>query len=323
MPCDNGIPVTIDELLDAIGKGELQDPSFHNGCCISGKWWESKTTQPGQQESMTAISKILYGYLEGKSEDDAKREFPDASGFIERTYEWLGPVGEMSEVRKLLVERVLLLVDACAKTSLTREEEHNAIFGEGGLGEQMDEKIALAAGLPKIWPNYRDEYLEIRDSIQEPEKKELYRLCGALAHGLHHLSDCHHSTFRWIELWIHAIGTGKLEIPSRKQGTERERLGHLLFGYVYGLDKWLAGKPMQFVLLDLGYIDLGFDPKNEILRIYAYFGEQRIPVKEWLAASLWWVLLKNRPAGLLRHENLLNLAEEKGISLREWIDGSK
>ncbi len=39
-------------------------------------------------------------------------------------------------------------------------------------------------------------------------------------------------------------------------GIERARLSRLLFGYVLGLDKWLAGVPMQFLLLDLGYVDL-------------------------------------------------------------------
>jgi len=27
---------------------------------------------------------------------------------------------------------------------------------------------------------------------------------------------------------------------------------------------------MQFLLLDLGHLDLGFDPKSEIVRVYAY-----------------------------------------------------
>jgi hypothetical protein len=100
-------------------------------------------------------------------------------------------------------------------------------------------------------------------------------------------------------------------------------VGRLLFGYVLGLDKWLAGKPMQFVLMDLGHIDLGFDPRNEILRVYAYLGEDRTPVKTWLAASLWWSLMNNRPAGLARrHKELIELATSKEISLREWMDSS-
>jgi hypothetical protein len=71
---------------------------------------------------------------------------------------------------------------------------------------------------------------------------------------------------------------------------ERERLGRLLFGYVLGLDQWLKGTPMQFLLLDLGHVDLGFDPKNEILRVYAYLGEERTALKEWLAACLWYLM---------------------------------
>ena len=37
VPCDGGFPVTVDELLNAIGRGELSDPSFHNGCWNCGK----------------------------------------------------------------------------------------------------------------------------------------------------------------------------------------------------------------------------------------------------------------------------------------------
>ncbi len=146
-------------------------------------------------------------------------------------------------------------------------------------------------------------------------------LCCGLAHGLHTLSDCHHSTFRWIENWIHAIGTGKWDIPSRKIGTERERIGRLLFGYLLGLDKWLLDIPMQFLLLDLGHVDLGFDPKNEIVRVYAYLGDQKTPVKEWLAACLRHSLMYS-PGGLAwreQHKDLADCASQAGISVREWM----
>jgi hypothetical protein len=110
----------------------------------------------------------------------------------------------------------------------------------------------------------------------------------------------------------------------------------LLFGYVLGLDKWLIGVPMQFLLLDLGHIDLGFEVKNEILRVYAYLGEKRTPVKEWLAACLWYNLtyspmagysaglgpMAGYPVGLVQHKDLLERAEQMGISPREWMDSA-
>ena len=144
---------------------------------------------------------------------------------------------------------------------------------------------------------------------------------------MHTLSDCHHNTFRYIEGWIHGIGTGQSNIPTRKAGTERERLGRLLFGYVLGLDKWLLGVPMQFLLMDLGHVDLGFDPKNEVLRAYAYLGEERTPVKLWLAACLWHNLSyapidAAHPAGLVRHQDLLEHAAAFGVSVREWMDST-
>jgi len=199
------------------------------------------------------------------------------------------------------------------------------VFGEGGRGACLDAEISEKAGLPQIYPWWAQEFQENLEKLDDPQKRELYKTCAHIASGVYTLSDCHHNTFRIIENWIHGIGAGKSSIPTRKAGTERERMGHLLFGYVLGLDKWLVGVPMQFLLLDLGHIDLGFDPKNEILRVYAYLGQERTPVKEWLAACLWHNLTynpidKEHPAGLVRHKNLLERTKEMGVSVREWIE---
>jgi len=338
VPCDSGFPVTVDELLHAIGRGKLDEPSFRNGCWCSGMWWEQKTSQPSHIESMRIIHTVLTGYLAGKSREGFIKEFPGAARFINRTYEWLGPASELTEVRKLMMERMLLTIECFSKTSDTvpysqfddtsklQEGEMlvKEIFEEGGQGANLDMEISEKAGLPRIYPKWKPEYLENLEGVKDSRKKELYKTCCAIASGVYTLSDCHHSTFRYVESWIHGIGTGKLDIPTRKVGSERERLGRLLFGYVLGLDKWLLGLPMQFVLLDLGHIDLGFDPKDEILRVYAYLGEERTPVKEWLAACLWYNLtycpIAGNPGGLVRHKNLLECAKEMGVSVREWIE---
>ncbi len=72
--------------------------------------------------------------------------------------------------------------------------------------------------------------------------------------------------------------------------------------------------------MDLGHVDLGFDPKNEILRVYAYLGEEMTPVKKWLAACLWGNLTYNQHGSLQYHKELVQKADNEGISLREWID---
>jgi len=342
VPCDSGFPVTVDELLNAIGRGKLDEPSFRNGCWCSGMWWKQKTTQLAHIESMRTIHTILTGYLAGKTREDFIEEFPHVAGFINRTYEWLGPAAELTEVQKLMMERMLLTVDFFTKSSDTtdsgpcsqfsdvstmQEAEMlgEEIFGQDGRGARLDAEISEKANLPKIYPQWKPEFEKTLDKIEEPSKKELYKVCCAIATGVQGLSDCHHNTFRFIENWIHGIGAGKSSIPTRKAGTERERMGHLLFGYVLGLDKWLVGVPMQFLLLDLGHIDIGFEVKNEILRVYAYLGAERTPVKKWLAACLWHNLMysyldANNPAGLVRHKNLLERTKEMGISVREWIE---
>ena len=339
VPCDSGFPVTVDELLNAIGRGKLDEPSFRNGCWCSGMWWEQKTTQPSHMKSMKTINNILKGYLAGEPREDFIREFPAAAGFINRTYAWLGPATELTEVQKLMMERMFLIIEYFSKTSDTvpysqfddvsklQEGERlvKELFGEGGQGANLDMEISKKAGLPQIFPKWKPEYQENLESLEDSRKKDLYQTCCSIASGVHTLSDCHHNTFRYIESWIHGIGTGRLNIPTRRDGTERQRLGWLLFGYVLGLDKWLLGLPMQFLLMNLGHIDLGFDPKNEILRVYAYLGGERTPVKEWLAACLWHNLMyslmdANNPAGLVRHKHLLEDAGKAGISLREWIE---
>lgn len=318
--CDSGVPVTIDEILNAIGSGEIPEPSFHPGCWMS---LGTRTTQPLQTESMQLIEQVLLTYLAGETKESLVETYPFARGFIKRTFEWLGPVGDLSEIQKLMLERLLLLFDFLTGRSKDYGSLDEICFGLNGRGAAIDAQIAQLAGLPPIFANYKPEYKENLESISDPNKRNQYEICGAMTHGLHGLSDCHHSTFRWLESWIHGIGKHSLHIPGRVAGVEAQRLGRLLFGYALGIDRWLQGVPMQWLLLDLGHIDLGFDPKNEILRVYAYLGE-KTPVKEWLAACLWYTLVLEPPASLYhwghRHKGLVEAAENKGYSVREWMD---
>jgi len=339
VPCDSGLPVAVDELLSAIGRGKLSEPSFHNGCWCGGMWWEQQTTQPLQAESMRTMHSVLTGYLAGRSSADVLAEFPHAAGFVRRVFEWLGPRSQLTEVQQLMLERMLLTVEQFFKygdmvhfriTDTAILEEVTAVgkdlFEEGGRGPKLDAEIAERAGLPKIGPTW-EESQKNRDGISDPEKKALYEVCCDIASGVCTLSDCHHNTFRFIERWIHGIGTGQSDIPTRAAGAERERLARLLFGYVLGLDKWLLGVPMQFLLMDLGHVDLGFDPKNEVVRVYAYLGAESTPVKQWLAACLWHNLSyapidRAHPAGLVRHKELIERAAAQGVSVRQWMDAA-
>ena len=322
VPCDSGLPIAVDELLQAVSAGELRAPSFHSGCWMAGMWWPEKTTQPGQDESMQAVEAILLSYLVNTPSEALIARFPQAEGFVRRTYEWLGPAEGLAPVQRLLMQRLLLPFDFLTKRSPDYASANHECFEEGGRGARLDAEIAGLAGLPTIYPDNQRQFRETLATLADPGKKDLYRICGALAHGLHGLSDCHHSTFRWIENWIYGIGTGQWGIPTRRVGAERERLGHLLFGYALGLDKWLLHRPMHFLLLDLGHVDLGFDPKNEILRVYAYLGEVRSPVQQWLVACLWRTLVHNLGGLSSHHRDLLDRADQLHVSIRGWMDGA-
>ncbi len=322
--CDNGVPVTIDETLNAIGTGALPANLFHAGCWMGIE--QQRTTQPGDTAAMKLVEEVLRGLLAGKPVQEFIAAYPYAHGFIERAYQWLGDPVKLTQVQKLLMERLLLMFDFLTKRNEDCEAVLQDCFREGGRGEKLDSQIAELAGLPRIYPNYRDEFDKALAGIDDPQKKELYSICGHLAHGLHTLSDCHHSTFRWLERWIHAIGALTWDLPGRGKSQEGDRLGRTLFGYALGLDRWLQRVPHQFLLLDLGYVDLGFNPANEVKRVYAYLGDERTPVQEWLAACLWYKVTLEPPASLYqwgwRHKSLLAKAAEKGISVRTWMDSA-
>ncbi len=63
IPCDSGLPVTVDELLFAIARGKPDRSCFRNGCIDSGMGRQQKTSQPGQMESVRTIHAILNAYL--------------------------------------------------------------------------------------------------------------------------------------------------------------------------------------------------------------------------------------------------------------------
>jgi hypothetical protein len=344
IPCDSGLPITVDELLFAIARGKLERTAFKNGCLCSGLGCQLKTSQPQHLESLKTIHVVLNAYLAGEPGQDVVKAHPEAAGFIKRSYEWLGAVSDLSKVQRKMMDRMLLLIGFFTKSGYTgtapqtlpeeisglKEMEalgKDLFYDENGRGPRLDAEIAELAGLPKIYPQWNPEYQKTFNKIEESGKKELYEVCGAIAAGVQSLSDCHHNTFRYIEGWIHGIGTGRLGIPTRKAQTEKQRLGHMLFGYALGLDKWLMCVPLQFLLLDLGHIDLGFDPRNNILRVYACLGEERTPVKEWLAACLWYNLVHNQQGGLIgswasSHTDLIQQCKDKGVTVDEWINSA-
>lgn len=321
VPCDNGVPVTIDEILNTIGTGTLPQPAFHPGCWLSSG---TRTTQPDQVQSMRDIEAVLRAYLDGQSPDALTSRFPHARGFIERSFAWLGPREDFTPIQQLLVKRMLLPFAFFTKRNPDRQAVYVDCFKPGGQGEIVDAEISALMDLPKIYPNYTREYKTHLESLDDADKKIVYMIAGHIANAVSELSDCHHNTFRFIERWIFAVGRLTWDIPTRQPHTESTRLGRLLFGYALGLDRWLQGIPQQFVLLDMGHIDLGFDTKNEILRVYAYLGEDHTPEKIWLAACLWYTLVLMPPASLYqwghRHEDLMTRAADNGISLREWMD---
>jgi hypothetical protein len=319
--CDAGIPVTIDDLLAAVGRGRFLEPPLHTGCWCGSMAWQSRSSQPERQPALRAIEQIVRSYLAGGSAAAAIQSFPPAASFIHRLYAWLPPADQLKELQRLMLARLLLPFEFFTGRNQDYDAVNHDCFEDGGRGAQLDDAISALAGLPRIYANYKPEFNQTLETITDPDQADIYRICGALAHGLHGLSDCHHAAFRWIERWLHDIGSLSSGIAERRTGSERRRLAELLFGYTLGLDQWLLGGAVPFLLLDLAYVDLGCDPKNEILRVYAYLGEEHSPVKEWLAACLWKSLAGvGSASGLLIQKELNLRARGMGFSARQWIE---
>lgn len=320
--CDSGFPVTVDELLASIGTGKASKDFFYAGCWLPKG---TRTTQPRQAEAMAVIEAALLSYLDGQPAERVLSKYPFIKGFIERTYQWLGPRSELSDVQELMLRRLLLPFDFFTRRNAERGGTFKRSFAEGSEGSRLDDEIAKRAGLPDINADW-ETYQKNMETLTDETKKKLYRIAYTLHLGVPYECDCHHATFRKIERWIYGIGAGEPEIPSRINGTERKRLRQLLFGYALALDKWLMGIPMQFLLLDLGHVDLGFEAKNEILRVYANLGEERTPVKEWLAACLWHNMCYNTTGGWefgilnKRHKEFYEETLAKGVKVDEWIN---
>ncbi len=179
--CDSGFPVTVDELLKAIGDGKLSESTFHNGCWMAAG---ERTTQPRHIESMRVIYEVLTSYLVGKAKEGLIEKYLFAKNFISHTYEWLGPANKLTEIQKLLMERMLLPFDFYTKGSSAvpdsawpdgAEQACRAAmkncYEEGGRGAEIDSTIAKLAALPRIYPDYKREYRDCLNTISDSKKK--------------------------------------------------------------------------------------------------------------------------------------------------------
>ncbi|MHC4648952.1 MAG: hypothetical protein ACYTBJ_26155, partial [Planctomycetota bacterium] len=195
IPCDSGLSVTVDELLFAIARGKLERSSFKNGCLCSGMGSQLKTSQPHQMESFKTIHAILNAYLAGEPGENAVKAHPEAAGFINRSYEWLGVVSQLSKVQRKMLDRMLLTIDFFAKVSVHAAATHTQYSLEGaelqdiealgkdlfsyesglgasarpsGRGPRLDAEISELAGLPKIHPEWdHPAYQEALDTLKD------------------------------------------------------------------------------------------------------------------------------------------------------------
>ncbi|MHC4604855.1 MAG: hypothetical protein ACYS6W_16185, partial [Planctomycetota bacterium] len=184
IPCDSGLPVTVDELLFAIARGKLERSSFKNGCLCSGMAPQMKTSQPRQAESVKTIHAVLNAYLADEPRQNVVKAHPEAAGFINRLYEWLGAVSDLSKVQRKMLDRMLLTFDFFIRLNYTGTDPQmppgggsalqaleamgkDVFYDENGRGPRLDAEISELAELPKIRPEWDSAYQETLDTLKD------------------------------------------------------------------------------------------------------------------------------------------------------------
>lgn len=314
--CERRFPVTVDELLNAIGIGKLPKTVFHNGC-----WWPNMLDRPPRPapQGMSweeTVYRLMSGYLAGEVQRSMVEALPHAEDFVSRVYGWLGDRKKLTGIQELMIERLLLPMEFFTGRAPDYDMAMKRCFQEGGRGVEIDHEISELAELPPICRHYSGTYRKNLAQIDDPVKTELYTICCHMSEGICDLSNCHHASLRRVERWLHAIGTNQWEMKTRKAGAERKRLAQFRFGYCLAMDKWLLGKSADFILLQIAHGQLCIDPTNEIIRTYAYLGEKN-PKKEWLVACLWFNLTQ---ALMNQHQDLIGQASSGEFDVREWMD---
>jgi hypothetical protein len=114
---------------------------LHYGCWCCGMWWQCHGTQHSQDEAMAAIERILIGYLEGPAAAELAGRFPDVEGFVHRVCSWLPPISELSQIQRLMIERMLLPFTYLSRRNADYAAVHHDGFGESGRGSQLDREI--------------------------------------------------------------------------------------------------------------------------------------------------------------------------------------
>ncbi len=322
--CQSSFPIGIDQLLDSIGRHELKRENiFTMGC-----WMElgERNNRVTFKSSLLHVVSIIDQYLNKKTKEDQLKENKDAEilkKFINRFYSWFPINDKLTEVQELLLQRLKFSIE-CNIDDNSWEDTYAKIFEKDTIGEELDKKIKKLIDIPDYTTKFYagdgqgPEWIQNRNKIEDPQKKDIYTILV----NIHLTAKCHHNFFRFIENSLYRIATLSLDpIPSRIHGSERERMGHKLFGYLLGLNYWLMNRPLELLLLDLGHIQLDFHPRDEIMRVFAYLGSEQNPKKEWLAGCLWYQLMFTM--GLFEYKNLLKIANKNDLNLFGWMESLK
>ena len=106
---------------------------------------------------MRIIESVLRGNLVGKSEEHLIQEFSHAAGFVSRTYQWLGPSQDLTQLQKLMLERMLLPFEYFSRSPhAALEQDYSLMMRVSDNCFENDENCATSttridlADLPEI-----------------------------------------------------------------------------------------------------------------------------------------------------------------------------
>lgn len=243
--------VNFPEPIFAICRGignEQPDPSFM--FCFEAS---SET-----KARVKRYAEILEGWIQGKTQEVALSDWPDAKEFITKTYKSLGP---STELKQLLVEHLALYLRISIEELTTNDEGLLTIQTDSGRIKSRVEKQ--------------------RQRLRAVAEREGFDVNKFLSE-MDHPWLCHQRLFEQIDATLQRIGREESHYDQQQSRQDaQEAANHMRHVYdtcINALTNWLNGEEPDTSLQE------NLETAKILTNTYDVLGE-RTPVKVWLASA--------------------------------------
>ena len=207
-------------------------------------------------------AEVLEGWLQGKTQNVALSEWPDAREFITKTY---ASLGSSTELKRLLVENLALYFRLHIVDLTTNDEGLLTIQTVKPIDEQLLNKKA-------------EEQAQSLREVAEHEGFDVNRFFSEMDHPW----LCHQRLFEQIDATLQRIGREESHYDQQKARQDAQKAANRMRSIysicIDALTNWMKGEEPNSSLQD--------NPETAIIlaNTYDVLGE-RTPVKVWLTSA--------------------------------------